>query len=110
MCVEHQKEDVQIQIPFKDDFVLNSLQFQQCVTKFEYQTSRRWITINLAENVKVPMIRKSIHFQLTFIDINKDGRKKKTDEAKVMRNNMKMSIKRWQGKEDKTKIQRCLLN
>ena len=95
MCVEHQKEDVQIQIPFKDDFVLNSLQFQQCVTKVEYQTSRtgRWMTINLAENVKLPMIRKSVYFKLTSIDMNKDGKKKKTDEAKVMRDNMKMCIK-----------------
>ena len=95
MCVEHQKEDVQIQIPFKDDFVLNSLQFQQCVTKVEYQTSRteRWRTINLAENVKVPMTRKSIHFKFSSIDMNKDGKIKKTDEAKVMRESIKMCIK-----------------
>ena len=95
MCVEHQKENVQIQIPFKDDFVLNSLQFQQCVTKVAYQISgtKRWRTINLAENVKVPMTRKSVYFKLTSIDMNKDGKKKKTDEAKVMRDNMKMCIK-----------------
>ena len=103
MCVEHQKEDVQIQMLFKDDFVLNSLQFQQCVTKVAYQISgtKRWRTINLAKNVKVPMIRKSMHIRLTSIDMNKDGKKTKTDGAEVMRENIKMCTKQVARRQNK---------